>query len=279
VGNRRSNEPVLDRFVEFVRKGFALLDEKSQDEVRNFVKQQQYENGEFTDRAGHPDLYYSLFGAWLSVGLELTEVTEKHKSFICEKPVENKSVIDFFASLLIKRLFFGKEFHYPSFFVLLRRAFASGLRVSIFYRLFLFFMTYDALYRNKIIHWFGRIFLFCYTPPKHSPCSIWAAFAVARRQAGLNIKKEEEILLSYFDGSGGFKAFRNLKNPDMLSTAVAFFSLKMGGVDLRLFAPGCFKFIEQNYREGAFLAGDGDETRDLEYTFYGLLALGTLSSV
>lgn len=279
MGNRRSNEPVLDRFVEFVRKGFALLDAKSQGEVRNFVKQQQYENGEFTDRAGHPDLYYSLFGAWLAVGLKLTEVTEKHKAFICKEPAENEGVIGFFASLLMKRLFFGKKIHYPSFLVLLRRTFASGLRVSVFYRLFLFFMTYDALYRNKIIHWFGRIVLLCYTPPKDSPCSIWAAFAVAKRQTGLNSKKEEEILFSYFDGSEGFKAFRNLKNPDMLSTAVALFSLKMAGVDLRLVAPGCFKFIEQNYSEGAFLAGDGDETRDLEYTFYGLLALGTLSSI
>ncbi|MFA5330143.1 MAG: hypothetical protein WC384_20280 [Prolixibacteraceae bacterium] len=34
--------------------------------------------------------------------------------------------------------------------------------------------------------------------------------------------------------------------------------------------------IPENYANGAFLSGDGDLTEDLEYTFYGLLALGVL---
>jgi hypothetical protein len=62
----------------------------------------------------------------------------------------------------------------------------------------------------------------------------------------------------------------------MLSTGVALFVLKETGYDLRMIKPGCLDFIQENYSAGAFLSGDGDVTKDLEYTFYGLLALGSL---
>jgi hypothetical protein len=93
-----------------------------------------------------------------------------------------------------------------------------------------------------------------------------------------NGSKEEELLKSFACETGGFKAFVQLNNADMLSTAVALFALNFAGSDLRLLKPASLNFIEQNYTDGAFLSGDGDQTRDLEYTFYGLLALGVLAS-
>ena len=64
--------------------------------------------------------------------------------------------------------------------------------------------------------------------------------------------------------------------PLTLSTAVALFVLRETAYDMRMITPVCLDFVQQNYDDGAFLSGDGDATRDLEYTFYGLLALGTL---
>lgn len=84
-------------------------------------------------------------------------------------------------------------------------------------------------------------------------------------------------ILSYFDEVNGFKVYRQNNTADLLSTAVALYALRVSGYDLRLIAPACLKFVQDNYCDGAFLSGDGDQTRDLEYTFYGLLALGTLS--
>ena len=83
-------------------------------------------------------------------------------------------------------------------------------------------------------------------------------------------------LLSFFEEGRGFKAFPQVGTADLLSTAAALFALKEAGADLRIIAPSCLHFIQENYSSGAFLAGNGDEIRDLEYTFYGLLALGTL---
>ncbi|MCA1758796.1 MAG: hypothetical protein LC658_03420, partial [Bacteroidales bacterium] len=149
-------------------------------------------------------------------------------------------------------------------------------KVSIFYRLFLFLLAFDALYRNKTIYFFARPLLSFYSPPAESPCSIHAAISVARQKAGLDNKKEMKLLLSFFEEGKGFKTFRETDEPDLLSTAVALFALKFAGADLRLVTPTCLELIQQNYSSGAFLAGNGDEMRDLEYTFYGLLALGTL---
>jgi hypothetical protein len=100
---------------------------------------------------------------------------------------------------------------------------------------------------------------------------------VARVYSGINVKKQTRQLFSYFEETKGFKIFQNAEKADLLSTAVALFALRKGNADFRLVAPDCLHLIQQNYDAGAFLSGDGDSSRDLEYTFYGLLSLGILS--
>lgn len=61
----------------------------------------------------------------------------------------------------------------------------------------------------------------------------------------------------------------------MLSTAVAAYALcRSEKLPKNLLSSG-FDFISEQFDEGAFLSGDGDQTRDLEYTFYGLLGLSS----
>jgi hypothetical protein len=113
---------------------------------------------------------------------------------------------------------------------------------------------------------------------QHSPCSEVAAKVFLQKMMNQNGSKEQELLKSFVCESGGFTAFAHLDRADMLSTAVSLFALDFAGSDLRLLKPASLNFIQQNYSDGAFLSGDGDQTRDLEYTFYGLLALGVLAS-
>ena len=112
----------------------------------------------------------------------------------------------------------------------------------------------------------------------NSPCSEVAARVFLQTMMNQDGLDEQEVLKSFACKSGGFKAFSHLQNADMLSTAVALFALNFAGSDLRLLKPGCLNFIESNFTEGAFLSGDGDQTADVEYTFYGLLALGVLAN-
>ncbi len=112
---------------------------------------------------------------------------------------------------------------------------------------------------------------------EHSPCSEIAAKVFLQKMMKQEGSIQQVLLHSFACESGGFKAFAHLKSADMLSTAVALFALNYADCDLRLLKPNGLDFIQSNFSDGAFLSGDGDLTADVEYTFYGLLALGVLA--
>ncbi len=267
---------VYQNFIAFIRNGFAALDGNTQAEVKQFITSCQHANGAFTDRAGNPDYYYSLFGTWLSVALGLEEVLKKHHQFIFQFDNERDNQIDEFAALLIKIAFPGNSYKMPSLMHLLNKTFLKSSQVSFFYRIFLFFLVFDALYSNRTVYFLARWMLVFTSPPADSPASFHAAYTIARYKSGGAVSRQQRKLFLFFEEGKGFKAFMDADEADLLSTAVALYALKVTGTDLRKVAPSCLEFIEKNYKEGAFLAGNGDEMRDLEYTFYGLLALGIL---
>lgn len=276
VNKKNPNIPVYQSFIGFVKRGLDMLGKKSQRELTAFVKANQHSGGGFTDRAGNPDLYYSLFGVWIASALNMTGTLENHKQFIKQKLTLTKNPVDDFVVMLIQDLLFENEYNRPSFYKILKLAFGKDRGTSFFYRLFLFLLVTDAYYSKKVTGIFARLGLIFYTPQAESPCSVFAAYTVARVKANMKTQKEKQKLFSFFEEAKGFKAFSEASEADMLSTAVALFALKTTDADLRMVAPGCLDFIQQNYDNGAFLAGTGDKERDLEYTFYALLALGIL---
>lgn len=278
MGSQNSYDPVYKQFISSIEKGFLLLDETSRAVVVGFVKSQQHKNGAFTDRAGNPDFYYSLFGVWLSKALKMKTEQENLKEFISGVQPNEKKVTDKFSILLIRLSLNENDFGKPTIFNLLKWIFGGGKNLNAAYRFFLFLLSFDALYgQNRLIYFVVKIFLSFYRPPKDLPCSFFAALLLAKFLTGKKVTKETDVLLDYFEKGKGFKVFCEQENADLLSTAVALFALKKVGADLRLVAPDCLTLVEQNYNNGAFLSGDGDSSRDLEYTFYGLLTLGTLS--
>ena len=64
---------------------------------------------------------------------------------------------------------------------------------------------------------------------------------------------------------------------DLLSTAVALYALHFLDADIRIMKPDCLIFIDDLYDNGGFRATKYDSVTDVEYTFYGLLALGSMS--
>lgn len=83
-----------------------------------------------------------------------------------------------------------------------------------------------------------------------------------------------EALAAMQQPNGGFKATELTLVPDLLSTATALFTLQCYGVQPRYDAAD---FVEAHWLEsGGFAATLLDEKSDVEYLFYGLLALGTL---
>ena len=75
------------------------------------------------------------------------------------------------------------------------------------------------------------------------------------------------------DESGGFRATDEAPVPDLLSTAVALFTLRLLGTEYK----DASDFIHAHWLDsGSFTPTVFDNYSDVEYVFYGLLALGSL---
>jgi hypothetical protein len=275
--NKSKEIPVYQQLIQYLKSGFDVLDKPIQQEIIAFIDGRQHSAGGFTDRAGNPDLYYSLFGYWLTLATGNQKLLKKFTPYIISQK-ENQSLgaVEQMALLLISTDLFKPQ-KSQSLLSLLKTVFMKGKRIGLSYQFFLLTLAIDAQNKNKnLYYFFARIGLFFYKPPENLPCSLTAALTFAKQKVGLKFKKDQEKLMSYYLKDGGFKAFESVATGDILSTAVALFVLCETNFDLRLITVDCLEFVQQNYASGAFLSGDGDKTRDLEYTFYGLLTLGTL---
>ncbi|MBW8331375.1 MAG: hypothetical protein K0M40_05090 [Prolixibacteraceae bacterium] len=292
--------PFYRQMIALLRNALDLLDEQGRGEVLQFVLSQQNPDGGFQDRGGRSDLYYSLFGAMMirawskGHGDRRSETEAKHlehetwnlepvkklKWFISHQ--SNANVSGFIEKcclvLLQKELKTGRISRIRSIFSLCRSFWRERQSINLSYRSFVLFLTLDAVFPFPRLLKFGAgKMLKRTTVDQHSPCSEVAARVFLQKMMNQNGLKETELLMSFASESGGFKAFAHLDQADMLSTSVALFALNFAGSDLRLLKPACLNFIESNFADGAFLSGDGDATTDVEYTFYGLLALGVLA--
>lgn len=269
--------PVYRQLVANVRAGFLALDKNIQNEIKSFIKNQQYKNGAFTDRAGHPDLYYSLFGLWLSMATQQDEQLSALKKFIsAQNDIQTANLIEELALILVKIELYS-DWEMPSVFSIIRKIMQKGRAIDFSYQFFLIALVIDASGKNKMLfNFFARICLLFYNAKENSPCSLVSALLYTKKMVGLHTRKLLVMLNSFMVENGGFRAFKSINIADSLSTGVALFVLNKIEYDLRLIMPGCLNFIQKNYKEGAFLSGDGDATKDVEYTFYGLLALGSM---
>jgi hypothetical protein len=79
--------------------------------------------------------------------------------------------------------------------------------------------------------------------------------------------------------NGSFSAFSKTTHGDLLSTGVALYSLRYTDSHLSIIKPDCLTYIDSLYSEGGFCATAFDAGPDVEYTFYGLLGLGSLTDL
>lgn len=266
-----------------LRNALDMLDEQGREEVLKFLISQQNPDGGFQDRGGQSDFYYSLFGGMMLRTVEGSSqqgAILKLKQFIVRQ--QNSEVQGFIEKcclvLLQKELKTGRNSQIRALVSLGGSFWKERHSINLSYRSFVMFLTLDAVLPIRSILKFGaKRMLTRTTVDQHSPCSEVAAKVFLQKMMDQDGSEDQELLKSFACKTGGFKAFSHLNTADMLSTAVALFALNYAGCDLRLLKPVCLDFIGQNFSDGAFLSGDGDVTKDVEYTFYGLLALGVLS--
>ena len=108
--------------------------------------------------------------------------------------------------------------------------------------------------------------------------STCAAVLALRQLTG----KVDAAALQWLSGqqgdTGGFHASPDSPMPDLLSTGVALYTLKICGYPLNLMSDKAKNFIIDHWHEnGGFTGALVDECTDCEYTFYALMALGALA--
>lgn len=109
-----------------------------------------------------------------------------------------------------------------------------------------------------------------------------AAAIVGLAQLGYSMNElasSREWLLSRRHESGGLLAVPNAPMPDLLSTATALHTLNVMGEDISSWSEHCLDYVDSLWvNTGGFYAHWSDETLDVEYLYYALLALGHLAS-
>jgi len=109
----------------------------------------------------------------------------------------------------------------------------------------------------------------------HSPTPHLASVMCIRNRGHLDVDDLSIMLLNNVHPEGGFVSIHDQPQADLLSTAVAAYALSRSPAGISQLAADGLGFVSSNFDRGAFLSGNGDPIRDVEYTFYGLLALSS----
>lgn len=226
-----------------LRRGAESLSGEARQRVCRFVNGQRTDGEAFVNRGGQPDLYYTLFGWMLCYALDIPTDGKQRKMYLRGFDAGRLDELHQTVLTLCRMV---DRLHSPSLLTPLSSFLMDDAPLR------LFFETYQR-------HGSG------------GGTNAWAARLAAASEADSELT---EKLLAMQHVSGGFLAYRGVAMPDLLSTAVALFALQRHHVRPRYDVNG---FIEAHWQEdGSFAATLLDEHGDVEYEFYGLLALGNI---
>jgi hypothetical protein len=258
-------------------KSISMLHPEMVAEIRSFILNNQTTEGGFTDRAGKCDLYYTLFGYYLAEAYSVEDVQEPLKKYVEESVVTNNlSGVYLYCGAIL----YAKLIGFDSETEKLRKKIVAEMKntnskqpeYSRFMGMLALYYLDDFLHIYYIANQYKRSF----TIEGH-PCPVVAATAILFEMAGNRQLEAANLLRSFYRETGGFAALHRAPEEDLLSTGVALYALNFLEEDIRLIKPDCLTFVDSLYDNGGFRATLSDTTPDVEYTFYGLLGLGSMS--
>lgn len=284
------------RLMKCLHRGVKSLDDEARSLVRDFVRSQMIPDSvAFGGRGKHADVYYTAFGWLLSYCLSIPLDAMQRKEFLQKNRRVYGDLIHesaFVRCELIDRLLrWGKlisaivplsdyriralpSFHHVpqddvwcpySQFVWL--SYCEDLRQKTSQK-------EEMLREMEFYHVPGKGYANQRSQVSSTLNATTAALAVKGQFLGWNDDVDIPALQRMQDDSGGFKATATAPVPDLLSTATALFLLNNYRVKPLFDASA---FIDAHWLEnGGFGATLADDESDVEYVFYGLLALGCI---
>ena len=288
------NKTISEKLFNTLTKGKLLLNKESLERITHFVKSQKTEEDIFINKNNTPDLYYTMFGWLLSYVLGIHTDDKKTSAYINQQKTTDLDFIHYAAFIrcrllqkcLSKRFFalgLGRLFPVPVRPLYTFSRFPHDDVESPYSRFVWLSMIEDAnqKIRNKTEL---KTTLMKYHVPEGgfsndkenqsaTTNATVAALSILGQLYGYTVNKDVLYLKALQQESGGFSVAPHSPIPDLLSTATALFSLHCYQVKPKI-SPR--DFIEAHWLDsGGFSATLLEDTSDVEYTFYALLALGT----
>ncbi len=252
-----------------------LLDHGFTDSLRDYVRNSQAQSGGFKDRAGNPDLYYTLFGWFVADALGMKQECSLVWPYVSrEISLKEPEGVNLHCAAVLSAVNGQAKSFRKSFGAKLRQS--AGMKDQKLYGSFLSLMSFYYLRDFRGLFRI-RQSLRPVTGNDTLPCPVTAASLVLSKSFREPVDKLINVLMLYYDGKGGFRATHSTQLADLLSTAVALYALWFAGYDLREIRPDSLDFTDSLFRDGGFSGHPLDPDPDIEYTFYGLLALGSLN--
>jgi hypothetical protein len=260
-----------------LKKSLLVMDANAISDLKNFVRTKQTLSGGFADKAGNADLYYTLFGYFLTDVLELKDIIPSIRNYIDAETRKNDLTTIHLHCLAILSARLGKKSFIKQF---LKQRIHTHLNDQLgnqpAYSAFLGMLTCYYLNDYKGFYMLSKR-IKSVAGKDNLPCSVLAALLVLQQSFKKPVDKLKEDVFKFYDKDGGFKATQVSLIPDLLTTAVALYALKFANFDLNKIKPECYEFVDSLYQDGGFGGNRFDPDTDIEYTFYGLLALGALA--
>jgi hypothetical protein len=258
--------------IEYIlKKSVDLLDPDALAEIKQKTRSYITKEGAFSDRAGRSDIYYSLFGMFVWEVFALKTENNNLSSYIKGLDL-NQNLSDvhkYCLSILSSKLRIKSHNNFNIKISLINRKNKPD------YHLFMGILA--LYYQKKYFTLFKLLKVFEFEVNfSDLPCPVLAAQMVIAKLKRKNTANLEKEIMCFYRNNGSFAALKNSPVGDLLSTAVALYALNFIGSDLRIMKPYCLEYIDSLYDNGNFRASPLDFETDIEYTFYGLLALGSL---
>ena len=280
------------KMLDTLQQGKKKLGSEARKRMASFVGSQLTGNGAFMDKTGSDDLYYTPFGLMLAFVLQLNINTMLTRQWLDKQNAKVSDLV--YCSALVRSRLLCKLLKTGKSGFVLNRLFKTGQSLSHItdyphgdkyspYSQFLLLSLREDLGMETLNHREMLASLLLYRVDgggysnfrgnsQPSTNATAAALAVKGQLSGYRDHDDVDYLYSSQDANGGFYAGSSAPVPDLLSTATALFLLKCYGIAPRIDA---VDFIDAHWlSSGGFCATLLDESCDVEYAFYGLLALG-----
>jgi len=284
--------------LQVARLASSVLGEDASARIETFVRSQLHEGGGFADRDGGADLYYTVFGLDSLTALQI-DLPDKTLEYL--HSLGDGEGLDFVHLCCLARCLSNFPDQADRARPVLARiekfrsadggyAQVEDAETGSAYACFLAYGAYSD-HRLSVPEedrlpgclssleqlsggWANDVEI----PVANVPGSA-AAIAVGRNLRSVMPDKAGEFLLSCFHPvSGGFVPFPGAPLPDLLTTAVALHALDGLQIPIDQIKEPCLDFVDTLWTaDGGFHGSWEDDDLDLEYTYYGLLALGHLA--